>query len=59
MEAKPKFVWDARKMELVEGKGPTRDGQLVKGVDLKGNPMELVGFKDEGDLKLVCYWGWS
>ena len=56
---KSKFVWDAMTMTLVKGRGPTKDGQLVKGESTTGDKMELVGDEDCGHVYLVCYWGWS
>ena len=53
---KSKFVFDAKRMELVAGKLPTKDGQLWKGETTEGGKMEFAGNSD-GDP--TPYWGWS
>lgn len=58
--AKSKFVWDAEKMRLVSGRLPTKKGQIVKGEDLRGRKMVLVGCYNIVDgFDVVCHWGWS
>jgi len=57
---KSKFIWDASNMELVEGKLPTKENQLFKGVDTKGNKMEIVYNWFGADMSpYTCYWGWG
>ena len=51
-----KFVFDAKRMELVAGKLPTKDGQLWKGETTEGEKMEFAGNSD-GDP--TPYWEWS
>ena len=51
-----KFVLDTRIWEVTEGKAPTKDGQLWKGEDEKGNKMEFAGNTDGSP---TAYWGWS
>lgn len=54
-----KFRFDPHNMRIVEGKGPTKDGQLVKGETLEGSKMELVGTLDDQGMDWVAYWSWS
>ena len=42
--------------EIIEGKPPTKDGQLWKGETDTGEKMELAG-NSKGDP--TAYWGWS
>lgn len=58
--SKSKFVWDSHNMELIEGKLPTKDGQLWKGENQHGVKMEMAHC-DTGpnDCPYVPYWGWS
>lgn len=51
-----KFVFDSHSMTLVEGKLPTKDGQLWKGENHDGEKMEMAG-NSGGDP--TPYWGWS
>lgn len=55
-----KFVYAYNKkgnyFEIIEGKAPTKDGQLWKGESETGEKMELAG-NTNGDP--IPYWGWS
>lgn len=53
---KSKFIFDSKNFELLWGKTPTKDGQLWKGEDHRGEKMEFAGNTD-GDP--TAYWGWS
>lgn len=51
-----RFVFNSDTMEITEGKAPTKQGQLWKGEDHRGEKMELAGTNDGNP---VAYWGWS
>lgn len=57
---KSKFIWDSYNMKLIEGKLPTKDGQLFKGENQEGNKMEMAHcYTGPNDSPYVPYWGWS
>jgi len=58
-----RFVFDVETMTVVEGKAPTKDGQLWKGETTTGRKMELAGQTEHKffnpDAQPVAYDGWS
>ena len=53
-----KFLFNSETFELLEGKFPTKDGQLWKGEDHNGDKMEFAGNSREPNNP-TAYWGWS
>ena len=55
-----KFIFDSHNMKLIEGKLPTKKGQLCKGENQENKKMEIVFYYTASEENpYVYYWGWS